>query len=394
MRITILTHYYPPEAGAPQRRWESLAVELANRGADVTVHTGFPHYPDGRMLAPYVNRPWLTEEHQGVRVVRTAVAAVPNRGFAPRLLDHTAFALSSLVTARLTGPADVVIVESPPLFLAVSAVAYARAKRARLVLNVSDLWPESAVELGALTRPRMIKAAHRLACFAYRHADVITVPTEGILVALEGIPDAAGKVRHMPPSVDSAAFAAEPPRRSGPLRVLYAGTVALSQGLGTLVEAARQAGPEVVSVTIAGGGLMVDELQEDVRRRGIANVTVAGAVAPSMVPGLYARADTGAVLLRDLPIFRGALPTKLLESLAASRPVVLSAAGESARFIEESGSGVVVPPEDPGALARAFHELHEADDARFQALSEAAGRCAEAHDRSQATQRWLQLLES
>lgn len=359
----------------------------------VTVHTGFPHYPDGRILAPYANRPWKVEDHDGVRVVRSAVAAVPNRGFVPRLLDHTAFSLSSLATVGLTGATDVVVVESPPLFLASSAVPYARAKRARLVLNVSDLWPESAVELGALTRPRMIEAAHRLARFAYRHAHTITVPTDGMRAALEGLPESAGKVHHMPPSVDAGSFAMEPPRRSGPLRVLYAGTVALAQGLGTLVEAARRAGPEVVSVTIAGSGLMVEELREHVRRREASNVEVVGAVPPSAVPDLYARADVGAVLLRDLPIFRDALPTKLFESLAAGRPVALSAAGESARFVTENGAGLVVPPEDPDALATVFRELRDQSDEQFGSLSDAARRCAKAHDRAEATTRWLRLLQ-
>lgn len=360
---------------------------------EVTVHTGFPHYPDGCIPPPYANRPWLVEEVGGVRIVRSAVAPLPNRGFAPRLLDHAAFATSSLLTARVSGAADAVVVESPPLFLAASAVLYARAKGAKLVLNVSDLWPESAVELGVLKRERLIAAAHRLARFAYRHADAITVPTEGIRSTLERIPESAGKVHHMPPAVDAAAFRSDPPRRSGPLRVLYAGTLALAQGVDTLVEAARIAGPEVVRVTIAGGGLMVEELRADVQRRGISNVELLGTVPAETVPGLYRCADAGAVLLRDLPIFRGALPTKLFESLAAGRPVVLSAAGESARFLTEHGAGVVVPPEDPSALAGAFRDLRDQDEERFGSLSDAARRCAEAHDRSEATTRWLRLLD-
>ncbi len=96
--------------------------------------------------------------------------------------------------------------------------------------------------------------------------------------------------------------------------------------------------------------------------------------------------------MRDLPLFRGALPTKLFEALAASRPVVLSAAGESAEFVERHGVGLVVAPEDPSALADAFAELHSAPDERFTALSGAARACAERYDRSQATERWLGIL--
>lgn len=392
MRVILLTHYYPPEPGAPQRRWGALAHELAGRGVEVTVHTGFPHYPDGRIPAPYSNRPWTIERDHGVKVVRSAVAALPNRGFAPRLLDHTVFAFSSLVTAPLAGRADVVVVESPPLFLAASAVAYARAKRARLVLNVSDLWPESAVELGALTRPRLIDAAERMARFAYGNADAITVPTEGIAAALERIPEAAGKVHWLPPAVDADSFRTDPPRRAGPLRVLYAGTVALAQGLDTLVEAARIAGPDVVEVTITGGGVEVGDLGARINEGSILNVKLFGPVAADAVPGLYARADVGAVLLRDRPVFRGALPTKLLESMAAGRPVVLSAAGESARFVDRYGSGVVVAPEEPAALAEALIDLRDMSDQAFGGLSAAARSCARAHDRPQSVERWLSVL--
>ena len=92
MRVCFLTHYFPPEVGAPQTRIELLARTLAADGAEVTVHTGFPHYPDGGVKAPYRNRPWLTERRDGVTIVRSAVYPAANRGFAPRLLDHLAFA--------------------------------------------------------------------------------------------------------------------------------------------------------------------------------------------------------------------------------------------------------------------------------------------------------------
>ena len=118
MRVTLLTHYYPPEVGAPQARLSALARGLSRRGVEVTVHTGFPHYPDGVIQPPYRNRPWLTEDENGVRVVRSAVYPAPNRGFGRRIANHVSFAFSALATAPAAGPADAVIVETPPLLLA------------------------------------------------------------------------------------------------------------------------------------------------------------------------------------------------------------------------------------------------------------------------------------
>ena len=359
----------------------------------MTVHTCPPHYPDGRIPAPYANRPWSVESGGAVRIVRSAVAARPNRGFAARLLDHASFAASAVATAPVAGPADVVLAETPPLFLAGAAVAYARVKRAALVLNVSDLWPESAIELGALGDRRAIAAARGLERLAYRAARAIVVPTAGIAAALAPRPECAGKVVHVPPAVNAAAFAADPPRREGPLRVLYAGTVGMAQGLETLIEAARIAGPPCVAVTIAGAGAELAELRARVNRERISNVSLLGGVAAADVPALYAEADVGAVLLRDRPLFEGALPTKMLESMAAGRPVLLSAAGEAARFVERHGAGVAIAPEDPRSLAQSLRELAAMPAERFAQLSRAAVACAQGHDRSAMADRMLDLLE-
>jgi len=329
-----------------------------------------------------------------VRIVRSAVAALPNRGFAPRLIDHASFAASALATAAVAGRADVVLAETPPLFLAGAAVAYARVKRAALVLNVSDLWPESAIQLGALRDRRAIAAARALERVAYRASSAIVVPTQGIAAALAGRAECAGKVEHVAPAVDVAGFACEPPRRDGPLRVLYAGTVGLAQGLDTLLDAARSAGPAVVEVTVAGAGADLDDLRRRAARERIDNVQLLGAVAASAVPALYAAADAGVVLLRDRPLFEGALPTKMLESMAAGRPVVLSAAGESARFVEDSGAGVVAAPEDPAALAEAFRSLASMSSERFDEFSRAALGWAQAHDRGAMADRMLTLLRA
>jgi glycosyltransferase involved in cell wall biosynthesis len=390
LRVTFLTHYYAPEAGAPQTRIAELAAGLTGLGHDVTVHTGFPHYPEGRVLPPYRNRPLLRERGAGgERVVRSAVYPVANRGFARRLLNHASFAGSALATAAAAGAADVVVVESPPLFLAAAGVAYARAKRAPLVLNVADRWPASAVELGALTDPRAVRAAEALERWAYRHAAAITVPTAGLERALAAEPAAAGRVARLGPAVDLGRFApiALPEAHSGPLRVLYAGTVGLAHGIGTLLEAARRAGPAVVEVSVAGDGA------ESGRLAGApGNVRALGTVAPERVPALFAEADAGAVLLRDRPLFAGALPTKLLECLAAGRPAVVSARGEAAELVESAGAGLAVPPEDPEALAGAFRRLRA--DPGLRARLGAAGRAAAAgFDRAASVGDWAALLE-
>lgn len=393
MRVCFLTHYYPPEVGAPQARISALARGLSARGATVTVHTGFPNYPDGVIRPPYSNRPRLVERDGAVRVVRTAVYPAPNRGFGRRILNHTSLAASALAGSRLSGPADVVVCESPPLFLAGAAIPYARAKRAALLLNVADRWPASAVELGALGDPRAIRAAEWLERAAYRSAAAISVPTKGLLDDLESVPAARGKVVRLGPAVDVDRFDPQPAPPAERLRVLYAGTIGMAQGLDTLVEAARQAGPGVVDVTVAGDGADAPLLRERLGRERIENVRMVGSVPHADVPTLYAAADAAVVLLRDRPLFRGALPTKMLEAMAAGRPILLSARGEAARLVRDCGAGVVVAPEDPGALARAFGDL-AADRTRATELGAAGRRCAtERFSRERVVGLWWDVLE-
>lgn len=391
MHVLLLTHYFRPEVGAPQVRLAALAAHLAARGDDVTVHAPPPHYPDGVIRERYANRMLSrTRQPDGTRIVRSAVYASPNKGLLRRLLNHASFAVSSVLTAPATGRQSVVIAETPPLFTAAAGVLHARLKRAPLVLNVADRWPASAVALGVLTDRRAIALAGVLERWCYRHAAGITVPTQRMRVALELCPEAAGKVAVIAPAVDLERFdpAPRPRPRRGPLRVLYAGTLGLAHDLETLVDAAERAGPEVVEVTIVGDGARAEAL----RSRQATNVRVLAAVDAELVPGLYARADVGVVLLRDLPIFDEALPTKLLEVMAAGRPVVAALRGEAAQLTTHTGAGIVVSPGDAAALAEAFAVLADDDD-RVLRMGAAGRACAEQRfARTGATDGWERTL--
>ncbi len=393
MRVCFLTHYFPPEVGAPQTRIALLARGLAAAGCEVTVHTGFPHYPDGVIPEPYRNRPWSRESVDGVRLLRSLVLPAPNRHFARRVVDHASLATSALATLRLSGPLDVVVAETPPLFTAAAGVVYARRKHAACIVNVADLWPSSAIEMGALRSPAAIDLAERLERWVYRHADLVTAPTRGITDSLAARAETAGRVRRTWPVVDVDRFdPAPPPALGGPLRVLYAGTVGLAQGLEVLVDAAELVGPEVVAVTIAGAGAKLKELRARVAARDGGNVTLLGRVGPEQIPQLYTEADVGAVVLRDLPIFRGALPTKLFEVMAAARPVLLAGRGESADLISDTGAGLVVEPEDSAALAEAIRLLQADSNARLRAGQAGRAWVERYLGADRATAAWMEIL--
>jgi colanic acid biosynthesis glycosyl transferase WcaI len=372
VRILFLTHYFHPEVGAPQSRLLDLANELSRRGHEVTVLTGFPNYPDGVIQAPYRGRLFQRERLGNLRIVRAAVYPAPNRGVARRLLNHASFAFSAVPASLAAGPADHVIVESPPLFLAASGVVVSALKRARLVLNVADLWPDAAIQFGALRHRGAIRAARALERFAYRHADLIAVPTPGLERVLVERGYAAERVIVVPHGVEIERFPPAPVVEPVPRRVVYCGTIGMGHSVGTLLEAARALEREEngYEFLIVGDGAERAELERRAESWGLRSVRFAGRLPRASLPELLASAQIAVATQRDLPFLADALSTKVLEYMAASRPVVAAAAGWTAEVIERAGAGIVCPPEDSAALADAIARIAvEPDRARAMGLS-------------------------
>ncbi len=180
MRILIVTHYFPPETGAPQARLSALARTWAADGDDVVVLTGMPNHPTGVLPPPYRRAVLRRERQDGYRIIRTWLYATPNEGILRKTLGHLSFMASSVVLGGwLTGPADAVVVSSPTFFSILSGWLLARARRARFVVEVRDLWPAIFVELGVLTSRRVIGLLERLELAAYAAADQVVVVSEG-----------------------------------------------------------------------------------------------------------------------------------------------------------------------------------------------------------------------
>lgn len=359
MRLLFVTHYFHPEVGAPQTRILESARGLRDRGHEVTVLTGMPNYPDGVIPRHYRGRLRMTEQLEGIRVVRCAVYPAPNRGFGRRLANHASFAVAAPLFAGRAGRADVVVVESPPLFTAVAGVAIARRLRAPLVLNVADLWPESAVQLGVLKGSTAIRLAEALERVAYRNAAAIMVPTPGMRSILLGRGIAAERVTYLPNAVDVGRFGGEPAAAGEGTRLVYSGTVGMAQGVGTIIEAAGllAAAGEPYELEIIGDGAERETLQRLAAERGLDGVRFRGRLPAEAIPAAVARADIALMSLRDVPLFEDAVPTKVLEYMAAARPVVAAARGQVARLVDDVGAGVACPPEDPAALAEAIRRV-------------------------------------
>jgi glycosyltransferase involved in cell wall biosynthesis len=268
--------------------------------------------------------------------------------------------------AALLKTADFLVTESPPLFLGPAGVYLSRRLGAKFVFNISDLWPDSAVQLGFLKPGPVCRLARALEEWCYRRSALITGQSEGIVANISRrFPEK--QVKLLPNGVNLDSWQAKPDRTLWRARLGWApedfvlGYVGLhghAQALGQILAAAGllQRQPRIRFVFF-GDGPCKESLMQQAGARGLARVSFYPCQPHDRVPAILAALDAGLVTLARGPVFEGVRPSKLFEVMAAEKPLVLAAGGEARRIALDAGAALVVPPEEPAALAAAIQTL-------------------------------------
>lgn len=371
MRFLVICINYSPEPVSVAPFNAGLCEHLAVQGHAVSVITAFPYYPHWRVYEPYRGMRYRREQINGVDVRRVAhfVPTKP-RNLVQRLLHDMTFSLSAMAAIPSVGSFDAVFCSSPPPFTPLVGWLGALARRSPLVVKLTDLSADAAVSLGIMTRTSWLaRWARALEGFGYRRARVLTVlcpafkenllhrgvPAEKIRV----VPDWADTERVRPlPRVNSFRSANDLSRDE--FVVLYAGNMGLKQGLGTAVAAAQvtestQAG---VRWLLVGDGEERERLHDEVRERRLRSLRFLPLQPSEVLPEALAAADV-LLLVQRATVTDTVIPSKMLTYMAAGRPIVAAVndASTTAHYVLQAGCGVVVPPEDPVALAQAVEEL-------------------------------------
>ena len=405
MRILYVSHYFPPEMGAPAGRVAGLGRAWAAAGHDVHVLTGFPHHPTGRIHPEYrlaFRRGFLRENFDGVQVHRTWIFPAANRGKVRRSLNYTSFMVSAAIVGSLRLPRpDVIVATSPQLLCAAAGYLLAERFRAPLVMEVRDLWPESLVAVGASgSRSLLVGGLERLAKGLYRRASHIVTVTESQreVIVRAGIPPE--RVSVVPNGVDRPFFdagAAPSDAAVAPADkrfvVTYIGTIGMAHHLETLLEAAAQLREDPRFLfRIVGEGARRRALEAQARSAGLANVEFCGQRPRGEVARWIADSSACAVLLRQNDVFRTVVPSKMLEIMAVGRPILLGVEGEARALLDRAGAGVAFEPENAAQLAATIRAL-AADPARSTQLGENGRRfAAREFLREKLADRYLELL--
>jgi colanic acid biosynthesis glycosyl transferase WcaI len=366
MKFLILTQYFPPEIGAAPTRLSSMIRELKAYGHEVEVATAFPNYPAGKIQAGYKGHFYRREDRDGVTVHRTWLHATAGSGL-PRLLNYLSFVLTSLYGLSCAAKPDFLFVESPPLFLTLTAYVYSRLHSIPFILNVADLWPDAVTEMGLLRKGLATEMLSWLERWSYRKAMYVNAITEGIraslLVEKRLEPE---KVLYLPNGVNTMAYQPEAAEESlkralglaGKQIVLYAGTLGRAHGLENVLASAKLLEHRSeIHFLFLGDGSERPRLEKLQREMGLRNVSFHDFVPLSQLRSYYSIAECGLASLLNLPIFESARPSKIFAVLASGKPMVYFGKGEGARLVEQARAGIVVPPEDSVALARALSDL-------------------------------------
>lgn len=357
MKLLILTQYFPPEVGAPQNRLFELAVRLKRIGVEVSVLTAMPNYPQMKIYDGYEGKDYLYEEIEGIPVHRASIYLPKNKSIIQRLLNYFSFVYSSaLIGKNKIGDVDVILCESPPLFLGYSALYLKRKKKAKLIFNVSDLWPESAEKLGVVTNKWMLKLAYNLEAKLYRKSVLVTGQTQGICKSInERFPEV--KTYWLPNGVDVSYY--DPLTATGNWRkengfkdndvlFLYAGIIGLSQGLEIILAAAEKLkDKESYKFILLGSGPEKEKLQAIQKEKQLMNVYFFDAVSKTQMPQIVKASDVSIIPLRKLDLFLGAIPSKIFENLAMEKAVILAVDGEARElFVNQGKCALYSEPEN------------------------------------------------
>jgi glycosyltransferase involved in cell wall biosynthesis len=382
MRITFLCQYFPPEMGAPAARTYEHARHWVRLGHEVTVITGFPNHPTG-IIRPEYRGYWVKREDiDGIDLLRTWIYVAPNKGFTKRVLNFLSFFLSSFVIGALkTERPDVVVGTSPQFFCGVAGYLLSVIKRAPFVFEVRDIWPQSAIELGAVQNRVLIRMLEAIEMFLYQRAVLVVAVAESTREYLlgKGVPDS--KIRIIPNGIDaeylnSKSEPEEVRKRygvEGKFVVSYIGTHGMSHALETVLEAAQRLRDDGdIHFLFVGEGAEKERLAAIARERSLDNVTFLSEQPRDQLLSFYHASNVGLVPLRRLPIFTKVLPSKLFELMGSGCAIICSVEGEAALLVSRAGGGLCIAPEDPQALVEAI--LRVRDEPGLAARLSASGR--------------------
>ena len=407
MKILFLTHYYPPEVNAPATRTFEHCVRWARAGHDVTVLTCAPNCPGGVVFEGYRNRlRRQVEMVDGVRVVRVWTYLAPNAGTVKRILNYVSYMCSALLTCLFRKRPDVIVATSPQFFCGWAGVFISKLKRIPFVLEIRDIWPESIEAVGAMKNRRLIRFLEFLERRMYKAADSIVAVGKGYRDNILQKLDVENQITVITNGVDFTRFSSrEPDERflhvwdlEGKFVCSYIGTIGMAHGLDVVLKAAqilKEKGREDIRFCLVGDGAARTKLEEAAKTQQLDDIVIfTGRLPREDIPGILAASDACLIHLKGCDLFSTVIPSKIFETMAMGRPIIMGVKGESLEIVMEAEAGLEMEPDSPESLVECVERLADDPFLTAQLGNSARDFISQSFDRNSLASEYLTLLHS
>ena len=407
VNILFFSHYFPPEGNAPASRTYEHCLRWANAGHDVTVITCAPNVPDGRVYEGYRNRFWPQKENvDGINVIRVWSWVRPAPRKIDLVLNYLSYLISAVITSLFAGKPDVVISTSPQFFCGWAGVIASWLKWKPLVLEIRDIWPESIVAVGAMRRGLRTKVLESLERIMYRSARHIVTVGRGYRENIESKIGKSDRISVLMNGVDPEKF--QPTGKSNSFQekweltdrfvCSYVGTVGLASGLDVTIRAAKRLkaqGRDDIAILVVGDGARRRELQSLAHKEGVDDIVVfTGRVDRSSVPEVLGNSDCCLVHLSGKELFTTVIPSKIFETMAMCRPIIMGVKGYAREIVECAGAGFPMEPDDDEDLANRLIHLADNPIEAIEKGQQAREFVIRYFNRNELADQYLQLLQA
>jgi glycosyltransferase involved in cell wall biosynthesis len=370
--ILFLTHYFPPEVNAPASRTYEHAREWV-REVEVTVVTNVPNHPDGKVFPGYKN--WLIQKEviDGINVVRLWTFVTPNEGFLLRSLNYVVYMLAAIIYVLISGIRfEAIIATTPQFFCALAGKIIARLTRKPFILELRDLWPESIIAVGALENKTIIRLLNHIELGLYHSADRIISVTKSFKDNLVSRGVEPGKIDIIFNGVSPENFTNGREIKDESIRefmsegflVGYIGTIGMAHSIKTIIEAAERLKDRPIKFVIVGSGAEREKLEKLIKEKALLNVRIFPLQAKPEIASIIKRLDVFCVHLKNDPLFKTVIPSKIFEGMIMKKPILIGVNGEARTIIENANGGVYFEPENPLDLAEKVCHYFSCEDER------------------------------
>jgi colanic acid biosynthesis glycosyl transferase WcaI len=401
MRILFFADNFKPETNAPATHIYERCRYWAAWGHEVTVVTGAPNFPEGRVYPGYKNRLRSVEMIDGIRVIRGWTYITANEGTLRRTLDYASFVPSAVLNTLGEERPDVVISSSPQLFTTLAGVIFSKLRGVPHVFELRDIWPASIAAVSGLKPGRMIRMLEKLELWLYENSRRILSFTESFkhdLTRRGVVPEKIDTVINgasldlFSPQRERDAELEQKLNLQGRFVVGYLGTWGLAHGLENVIDTALLLRDQPITFLFVGGGAARDMLTELVAKHRLTNVLLIPRVDKQELARYWSLCDASLVHLKNDPLFATVIPSKIFESMAVGLPMLyVGPPGEGDKIVLEHAAGLVVPPAQPELLAAATRQLLEHPELRAK-LAQQSEAAAPLYSRERQARRGLNVL--